>query len=251
MGVMSRQYHSDDGYLACHQITTAHFGVLLYDCLPGLLKAGLPGNAREILDFALSIHDISKTPENGWTHDLLFGPRHPTREEWFNVIIPHPTQARQILEKRGVKDPLVLAIVHHHHVREDGAYVTSIDGNGRTMPPYAGYPDGPIGSELSILERIAKLADAISAMYEDRPYRKEIFTTAKIKGQVKERGREMGREKWGAEYARILSEILQGIPDEILESVRDGKGEYEITPEEAIKNIETRNGKGPIDSRFT
>ncbi len=57
-----------------------------------------------------------------------------------------------------IDDPAVLDIVAHHHERYDGR----------------GYPYGVAGAQTSLLARIVQVADAVSAMTLDRPYRRGL-----------------------------------------------------------------------------
>lgn len=58
----------------------------------------------------------------------------------------------------------VKRIKHEHHEREDGS----------------SYPNQLTSNELSTLSKIVIVADVISAMFEDRPYRKRLNKQAVI-----------------------------------------------------------------------
>ena len=136
-----------------HMLKTKEFGLQIYDHLPQSIKKDLPIGYRNMLDFALWHHDISKTLENGWTNDLLLGKRHPTAHEWNNVILPHPEKAA---EKAGIllidqcradiEIITICEIIRLHHVRYDKIPIKKIIDNGSEgipMPRYGGYPEVP------------------------------------------------------------------------------------------------------------
>jgi HD-GYP domain-containing protein (c-di-GMP phosphodiesterase class II) len=175
---------SRDAYLAYHQILTSAYGAAVFkkmkEMFPEEVQA-LPRNFIGLLKFGLKYHDIAKTVENGWTNDLLHSERHPTEDEWKNVIIPHPEKSAELLENAGIVDKIILDIVRYHHVCFNGEHVTGFKPieelvYGMTaalrVPRYGGYPGGIRGSDLGIGPRIAKPVDAASTMAERRPYQK-------------------------------------------------------------------------------
>lgn len=98
------------------------------------------------------LHDLGKLAMPD--HILLkAGPLTP--QEW-SVVRRHPVVGAEIiapvayLARSGIVD-----MVRHHHERFDGA----------------GYPDGLAGPRIPLGSRIIALADSLSAMLQERPYR--------------------------------------------------------------------------------
>ncbi|MFC1592526.1 HD domain-containing phosphohydrolase [Candidatus Omnitrophota bacterium] len=79
-------------------------------------------------------------------------------------------------------------LVRHHHERLDGK----------------GYPDGLIGKELSILERIIIVADAYEAMSVDRPYRKALKSTQVVEELRKNSGTQFDADVVGA-FVKLIT----------------------------------------------
>lgn len=236
---MKNPIRSREMYLAYHQIKTAMYGLAVYDSISEALKKGLPENFRKKLNFGLEYHDISKTLEHGWTEGLLFSTRHPTREEWLEVIKPHPVQSAAAFLRMGIKDMSVIDIAEFHHVRFDGVSFVDVDEDGRTVPPYAGYPRGVVGANLSLGPRIAKLADSVCAMDEDRPYRSRKIPMPEIMENVKGRA--------GTEYDPALAAAFCATPlDALL-----GVSRYRIPKEKIEENIETRMSGAVMSPDFT
>lgn len=116
------------------------------------LGMGMPPRLADYIHIAGHLHDIGKigVPDHILKKD---GPL--TDLEW-SIIKLHPTMGADIirpvnfLAAGGIVD-----MVHHHHERYDGR----------------GYPDGLIGDRIPIGSRIITLADSLSAMLQNRPYR--------------------------------------------------------------------------------
>lgn len=116
-------------------------------------EIGLGREEQDIVRLGCLLHDIGKIhiPDA-----VLLKPGSLTDEE-FALMKKHPEVGEQICR------PLVFArscltVIRHHHERWDGK----------------GYPDGLKGDEISLLARIAAVADAWDAMTTDRPYRKAL-----------------------------------------------------------------------------
>ncbi len=118
------------------------------------LALGFRPEHADIIHIAGHLHDIGKI---GIPCSILQKPDKLTDEEW-RWIKKHPEIGANILKpvkffntKGGVTD-----MVLYHHERWDGK----------------GYPAGLKGREIPIGARIIAVADAFSAMFQDRPYRK-------------------------------------------------------------------------------
>jgi len=99
---------------------------------------------------AAALHDVGKlhTPR-----DILNKPGRLTDEE-FAVIRNHPGDGAGM--STSVGDPVITAIIRHHHERLDGA----------------GYPDGLAGDAIPLGARIIAVADTFDAMTSNRAYRR-------------------------------------------------------------------------------
>jgi GGDEF domain-containing protein len=72
-------------------------------------------------------------------------------------MMMHPALGAKIFSRQAC-DPDIIDIIHHHHERLDGS----------------GYPDHLKGDEISLLTRIAMVADSYEAMIARRPYKKSM-----------------------------------------------------------------------------
>lgn len=115
---------------------------------------GLPDKDVETIHLAAHLHDIGKI---GIPDNILRKPGRLDKEE-FEQIKLHPEIGARIVEPilsfgapSGVAD-----IILHHHERYDGL----------------GYPDGLKGSKIPLGARIIAVADSLSAMLQNRHYRK-------------------------------------------------------------------------------
>jgi putative two-component system response regulator len=76
------------------------------------------------------------------------------------LVRTHPAVGAAILDSLGMPEPVVGA-VRYHHERYDG----------RTLPPFPGYPYGLSGEQIPLMARVVALADAYDAMITPRAYR--------------------------------------------------------------------------------
>ncbi|MHC1753073.1 HD-GYP domain-containing protein [Humidesulfovibrio sp.] len=117
---------------------------------------GLTQRQAEIVHMAGHLHDVGKI---GIPDSILLKPGPLTGAEW-EIMRRHPKLGADIL--RPVKvfcgRPGVCEIVLAHHERFDGS----------------GYPYGLTGNDIPLGARIVAVADALSAMTEERPYRKSL-----------------------------------------------------------------------------
>ena len=99
---------------------------------------------------AAALHDVGKlhTPRA-----ILNKPGGLTEEE-FAVIRRHPGDGAAMAT--GLGDPMITAMIRHHHERLDGA----------------GYPAGLAGEEIPLGARIIAVADTFDAMTSNRAYRR-------------------------------------------------------------------------------
>ncbi len=115
---------------------------------------GLTPRQAEMVHMAGHLHDVGKI---GVPDSILLKPGPLTDAEW-EIMRRHPKMGADIL--RPVKvfcgRPGVCEIVLAHHERWDGS----------------GYPYGLAGNDIPLGARIVAVADALSAMTEERPYRR-------------------------------------------------------------------------------
>ncbi|MDD3482726.1 HD-GYP domain-containing protein [Azovibrio restrictus] len=118
-------------------------------------RLGVPEEPRLSLVQAALTHDIGVT-------DVQF---QLEREEALSPelrerVRRHPEDGVRLLRALGVSDRTWLEAVAHHHERLDGQ----------------GYPQGLRGEQVPVSSRVLMIADIYSAMIQDRPYRKAIFS---------------------------------------------------------------------------
>ncbi|WXL26326.1 HD-GYP domain-containing protein [Ectopseudomonas mendocina] len=96
-------------------------------------------------------HDVGKVT---LPRKLLSKPGKLTTEE-FNRVRGHPVSGAQLLGRLRQVSPQVLDVTLHHHERLDGS----------------GYPDGLVGSQISLFARMAAICDVYDALTSDRAYK--------------------------------------------------------------------------------
>jgi HD-GYP domain-containing protein (c-di-GMP phosphodiesterase class II) len=126
------------------------------------LETGLAPDQAEAVHIAGHLHDIGKI---GVPDNILKKAGPLTAEEWESVR-RHPEIGAQIV--RPVKalngNSGIADMILHHHERWDGK----------------GYPRGLAGTAIPLGARILAVADAFSAMVQDRPYRPGMNFSAAI-----------------------------------------------------------------------
>lgn len=116
------------------------------------LSYGLPSNQADIIHVAGHLHDIGKI---GVPDQILKKEGPLTDTEWVEIK-KHPDKGAEILKPVGcLVDTGIVEMVRHHHERFDGK----------------GYPSGLKGEAIPVGARIIALADTISAILQNRPYR--------------------------------------------------------------------------------
>lgn len=111
----------------------------------------LPGLDLNVLSIAAELHDIGKIyiPKQ-----ILNGPSRLSESDW-QIVRQHPSSGAAVAERSFPNMPEVAECVRLHHERLDGS----------------GYPHGLSGLRIPYLARIVAIADAFTALAEDRPYR--------------------------------------------------------------------------------
>jgi putative nucleotidyltransferase with HDIG domain len=136
-----------DRYTREHSDDVTQLALILAEAL------GLSEEERRVLAVAGPLHDVGKVavPDR-----ILRKPGKLTAEE-YRIIKSHVSYGMAFI--RGMlDDPAVLDAVAYHHERWDGQ----------------GYPYGVRGAETPLLGRVMQVADAVSAMMLDRPYRQGL-----------------------------------------------------------------------------
>ncbi|MCM8759591.1 MAG: HD-GYP domain-containing protein, partial [Candidatus Omnitrophica bacterium] len=136
-----------DSYTKNHSEQVAYYAVAIGRAL------GLKGEELESLRNAAYLHDIGKLG----IKDEIISKSGSLSEEEFEIIKKHPLITKEILKPLKVKKEEIEACIYHHE---------RIDGTG--------YPEGLSGDQIPLLARILTVADALSAMISERPYRKKM-----------------------------------------------------------------------------
>lgn len=116
------------------------------------LRMGLPPSRADVIHVAAHLHDVGKI---GLPDAVLFKPGPLDKAEWA-LLKRHPAIGADIVRPvRALCDCGVREMILHHHERFDGG----------------GYPHGLRGREIPRGARIIAVADSLSAMLQNRPYR--------------------------------------------------------------------------------
>ncbi|MCG9895468.1 MAG: diguanylate cyclase [Fimbriimonadaceae bacterium] len=134
-----------DSYTRRHSEDVAEFSLWIAE------ELGMSAEAMRTLRIGALLHDVGKicVPD-----DILRKPGRLTPEE-FEILKRHPHLGALIVGGVAGMEGII-DIVRHHHER--------FDGNG--------YPDELRGDEIPLMGRLVAVADTMSAMTTDRPYRK-------------------------------------------------------------------------------
>lgn len=73
----------------------------------------------------------------------------------FSLIKAHPSKGHAFLLEAATIDPVALDVCLHHHEKVDGS----------------GYPKGLVGSEISVMAKMAAVCDVYDAITSNRPYK--------------------------------------------------------------------------------
>lgn len=119
-------------------------------------KLGLTCREADILHIAGHLHDIGKIG----VPDRVLRKQGPLNEEEMHLIRQHPAIGANIVQPVQAFSKMtgIRAMILHHHERYDGK----------------GYPYGLAGNAIPRGARIIAVADSLSAMLQNRPYRKAM-----------------------------------------------------------------------------
>jgi HD-GYP domain-containing protein (c-di-GMP phosphodiesterase class II) len=120
------------------------------------LALGLPPKLADLIHIAGHLHDIGKF---ALPDEILKKPGPLTQQEW-NIVKKHPVIGADYLKDIRIFQGKggVIEMVLYHHERWDGK----------------GYPAGLKKREIPLGARIIAVADAFSAMTDNRPYREPL-----------------------------------------------------------------------------
>lgn len=135
-------------YLYQHSMSVALINGLMAKWL------NLPKKDSERLILAGLLHDIGKVKI---PISILDKPSKLTEEE-YRIVKLHPLFSVDLLQDAGIGDEEVYAAVRGHHEKMNGA----------------GYPDGLVGSQLSLFTKITTISDIYDAMVAKRTYKEAV-----------------------------------------------------------------------------
>ncbi len=142
--VLARAQAHRDPYTSDHQDRVAKLAVSIGR------QMGMRGIQLKNLELGARIHDIGKLDIPS---DILSKPGALTPQE-YDLIKTHSAMGSDIVAS-AILSPVIQDIILHHHERWDGT----------------GYPDGLVGTEISLESRIVAVADTLESITSHRPYR--------------------------------------------------------------------------------
>ncbi len=144
IAALARMTENRDPYTAGHQLGVGRLGEAI------ARELGLDDAFARLIRQSGVVHDIGKISVPA---EILTRPGRLNQLE-FTLIKKHPEVGADILTEASLPWPIA-EVAHQHHERIDGS----------------GYPDGLVGSAISLPARIIAVADVIEAMTHHRPYR--------------------------------------------------------------------------------
>lgn len=175
-----------DPYTVLHQQKVAEIAERI------AIELNMPAEQIDDLVLAAQLHDVGKI---AIPLEILNKSGKLTKEE-FALIKTHVDISYDIISILPCSDD-IKRIIREHHERDDGS----------------GYPNGLKNGELLYLSKIIIVADVMSSMMEDRPYRtrlkKKIITEELLKGKG---------TLYNSKCIDVALEILEEIYDNFIES---------------------------------
>lgn len=166
-------------YTALHCAIMVHVSDLLGEL------CGLDETSRAKLHIGATLHDLGKVAV---PVEILESPGKLAGEDW-EIMKSHVVLTEEILKRRVPDDVLHIAIRHHE----------TLNGEG--------YPRGLDTNSLSLPERIAAVADIVSALSEERSY-KSSFPLDKVLQILWDMA---GKKRISPEVVRILDDNKEQI----------------------------------------
>lgn len=118
-------------------------------------KTSMTKNQKISLSMAAKLHDIGMLIA---TSDVIKS-RRKINDNDASAMHNHPLLAEHYLKKHTDVTEDISSIIRWHHERWDGF----------------GYPDNLVGTQIPLAARILTIADAISSMKAERPYRRKAY----------------------------------------------------------------------------
>ncbi len=109
-----------------------------------------PEDKLTALSYAALLHDIGKITIN----DFVLNKPTMLNEVERVMLEKHTVMGHTLISPLGL-DPLIAAVILHHHENYDGT----------------GYPSGLKGEQIPLAARIVKMVDVYDALTSNRPYR--------------------------------------------------------------------------------
>jgi len=131
--------------------TRGHSQRVMNYCMAIANAMNLPDEQKKIIQYSAVLHDVGKIGIS----DSIIGKPSPLDDKEFKTIKKHPEIGDEIASTITFLEE-GRELIRHHHERYDGN----------------GYPDGLKGEEISLVARIAAVADSYDAMATNRPYDK-------------------------------------------------------------------------------
>lgn len=170
-----------DPYTKNHSEQVAYYAVAIGKNL------GLKGETLESLRNAAYLHDIGKLG----IKDEIIAKRDLLSEEELGIIKKHPLITKEILKPLKIRKEEVEACLYHHE---------KVDGTG--------YPEGLSGEKIPLMARILSVADALSAMISERPYRKRMEMETALEELRKNSGKQFDEK-----IVNVLINIIESSKD--------------------------------------
>jgi HD-GYP domain-containing protein (c-di-GMP phosphodiesterase class II) len=196
---------------------------------------------RDCAGYDLAVEDLLVQLEDGWAftplgvflvkvcaklHDIgiLFF-RHsyylerPLEDEEYQIQKLHANLSRIVIRSWQLQDPDVLGRTITDFIADSAAaHQERFDGSG--------YPDGCVGTEISLIGRILAITDAFSAMLNPRP-----FCQAYPMDECVERVEAEAGKQFDPELVSPLLKLLQKLEPEFCPSAQPTRERENFTPE--------------------
>jgi diguanylate cyclase (GGDEF)-like protein/putative nucleotidyltransferase with HDIG domain len=177
-----------DRYTRRHSEDVTEYALLIAEQLD------LDDEIKRVLRIGGLLHDVGKI---GVPDEIL---RKPSRlnDEEYTVLKQHPVLGALIVRGvAGMED--IVDAVKYHHEHWDGT----------------GYPEGLAATDIPFIARLVAVADAMSAMTTDRPYRKGLSI---------EKALEQIRKNTGTQFDPVMANAFLRIAEKRL-AVTDNSGD--------------------------
>ena len=199
-----------DHHTRCHSEEVAVAAQIL------ALSMGLAPNLTAHIHIAGHLHDVGKI---GVSDKILLKPGPLSEEEW-EMIRKHPVISAEIIAPiHFMRFNGIVEMVRHHHESYDGQ----------------GYPDGLAGNDIPLGARIIAVVDSLSAMLQDRPYRKGMTFGEAIKSI-----KDLSGVRYDPDVVRVFLDNT-GIMARVIKGLRKIQAPPPKFPETAILASKLKN----------